>query len=389
MTRELRVASAGEPLQLLQDLRVALSGEGPAIMPLAPQLPEPRGLQQVPKAVAVVVQTSGSTDAPKRVMLSANALLTSAAASSGALGGPGQWLLALPTHYIAGVQVLVRSIAAETTPVVLPPGSFDPATFTEHAETLTEPLRFTSLVPAQLARLLDAADGNPRIRSALRRFTAVLVGGQAIDPALVARASDLDVHVVRTYGSSETSGGCVYNGVPIGNTRLRTDATGELYVSGAMLAEGYLGNPVLTAERFLDVHGERWYRTGDLGVVDADTGEVRVHGRADSVIISGGEKVSLDAVERVVRSLDGLHEAVVVGVDDARWGEVPVVVTVPASGRDTPPAHTDAVLAGIRQAVASALGKAARPARLVTVEEIPLLASGKPDRLALRALAAR
>ncbi|HYI34819.1 MAG TPA: AMP-binding protein [Glaciibacter sp.] len=385
MTRELRAVAVGEPLELLAALREALSGEGPAILPLPATENPPHDLEAVPIAVAVVIQTSGSMNAPKRVMLSANALLASAAASSGALGGPGQWLLALPAHYVAGVQVLVRSIAAETSPVVLPPGSFDPVTFTQYAEALTEPLRFTSLVPAQLSRLFDAATENPRVLAVLRRFTAILVGGQAVPPELVARAEDLAVTVVRTYGSSETSGGCVYNGQPIGNTKIRVDDAGELHLSGAVLAEGYLGNPVLTAERFVDVHGERWYRTGDLGEVDPATGEVRVLGRGDNVIISGGEKVSLDAVERVVRSLPGLADAVVVGVDDATWGTVPVVVIGRPADRSA--VDEEGVLTHVRDAVAASLGKAARPSLVVIVPEIPLLASGKPDRMAVRSLA--
>ncbi|MCU1444034.1 MAG: o-succinylbenzoate--CoA ligase [Cryobacterium sp.] len=124
------------------------------------------------------------------------------------------------------------------------------------------------------------------------------------------------------------------------------------------------------------MHSVRWYRTGDLGEVDA-TGLVRVLGRADNVVISGGEKVSLDAVERVVRSLPGLAEAVVVPSDDAEWGQVPVVVVV---------AGVPSSLDQIREATASALGKAARPARLVAVAAMPLLSSGKPDRQALREL---
>jgi O-succinylbenzoic acid--CoA ligase len=376
MTRDLYAISAGQPLDVLAALRDALSGEGPAIMPVPLPMSGAQVLGSVPRAVAVVIETSGSTDAPKRVMLTTNALLAGAAASTVALGGSGQWLLALPAHYIAGVQVLVRSIAAETTPILLPPGHFDPAAFADHAEKLTDPLRFTSLVPTQLARLLDAATSDRRVLAVLRRFTAILVGGQAVHPDLAARAEDLAVRVVRTYGSSETSGGCVYDGVPIGDTEVRVDDAGELQISGTVLAEGYLGDPGRTAERFLDVHSVRWYRTGDLGEVDA-TGLVRVLGRADNVVISGGEKVSLDAVERVVRSLPGLAEAVVVPSDDAEWGQVPVVVVV---------AGVPSSLDQIREATASALGKAARPARLVAVAAMPLLSSGKPDRQALREL---
>ena len=401
VTRSVVTVSAEHPLEVLTALRSALSGEGPAVMPVVVGgASRGGGFGRVPRRVAVVIETSGSTDVPKRVMLSTDALLASAAASSVALGGPGQWLLALPAHYIAGVQVLVRSIAVESTPIIMPTGHFDPAAFTDHAEMLTEPLRFTSLVPAQLARLADAAATDPRILAAVRRFTGILVGGQAVPPELATRAADLDFRVVHSYGSSETAGGCVYDGVSIGNTEVRI-VDGGLEISGAVLAEGYLGDPKRTADRFIDVHGVRWYRTGDLGEVDAATDEVRVLGRADNVIISGGEKVSLDAVERVVRSLPALEEAIVVSADDAEWGQVPVVV-VPVDPVDpmvpvvrvvpvvepveAPHLVETPALAQIRGAVASVLGRAARPVRLVTVPAIPLLASGKPDRQALQSL---
>ncbi|MEO6199925.1 MAG: AMP-binding protein [Cryobacterium sp.] len=378
MIRPLRSVSDDDPLALREILRLALTAQGDAVMPAAgPALQTQVGV--VPRRVAVVIETSGSTGVPKRVMLSTNALLASAAASSVALGGSGQWLLALPAHYIAGVQVLVRSIAADTTPLVLPQGGFDPQAFIDLAERLAEPLRFTSLVPVQLARLMDTAVGDRRGLTILRRFTGILVGGQAVPPELLRRAIELDLRVFRSYGSSETSGGCVYDGIPIGDTRVRV-VGGQLEISGAVLAEGYLGDAARTAGHFIDEHGVRWYRTGDLGAVDPETGLVRVFGRADNVIISGGEKVSLEAIERIVRSLPGRAEAVAVPDDDEEWGQVPVIV-VPAPGV-SPVETTD--LRGIREAVASVLGKAARPSRLVFVESIPALASGKPDRQALR-----
>ena len=349
-------------------------------MPVAGHAPSAPALV-VPRRVAVVIETSGSTGVPKRVMLSTNAMLASAAASSVALGGPGQWLLALPAHYIAGVQVLVRSIAADTTPLVLPPGRFDAAAFIRLAGRFTEPLRFTSLVPVQLARLMDAAVQDRGSLTVLRRFTGILVGGQAVPAELLRRADELDLRVVRSYGSSETSGGCVYDGTPIGDTTVRV-VDGQLEISGSVLAEGYLGDAARTAESFTALHGVRWYRTGDLGAVSAATGIVSVFGRADNVIISGGEKVSLDAVERVVRSLPGLAEAVVVRGDDAEWGQVPVVVVQVAAGA------AGVELERIREAVAAVLGKAARPSLVVTVPSIPALSSGKPDRQAVQRILA-
>ncbi|WP_206750460.1 AMP-binding protein [Cryobacterium sinapicolor] len=382
MTRRLRVVPVGHPLDLMGPLRLALANTGDAVLPVprGQEAAARPGLGRVPRQVAVVIETSGSTDAPKRVMLSTDALLSSAAASSVRLGGTGQWLLALPVHYIAGVQVLVRSIAADTVPVVLPPGHFDPGVFAASAELLTEPLRFTALVPVQLARLVAAAADDRHLLAVLRRFDGILVGGQALPPQLAERAFDLGLHVFATYGSSETSGGCVYNGTPIGSTAVRV-VDGQLELRGSLLAEGYLDDPGRTSDRFIEVHGQRWYRTGDLGEVDAATGIVRVLGRVDNVIISGGEKVSLDAVERVVRSLPGLGEAVAVGRPDATWGQVPVLVVPDGAGK----APGEAVLPEdslerIGEAVASVLGKAARPARLVRVASIPQLPTGKPDR---------
>ncbi|WP_144713792.1 AMP-binding protein [Curtobacterium pusillum] len=376
MTRPLVALSASDPLAVLRGLEAALAG-GPALLPVAdgaPALPTPAPAD-VPQRVALVVETSGSTGTGKRVALSSEALLAGAAAADAALGGPGGWVLALPTHYIAGLNVLTRSIAAGTSPVVLPPGHFDATAFADAADRLVTgpgaPRRYTSLVPVQLARVLD----DERATAALAGFDAVLVGGQATPAPLRDRARAAGVPVVTTYGASETSGGCVYDGVPFGTVRTEV-VDGELFLSGPMLAEGYLGDDERTAATFVERDGLRWYRTGDTAeVVD---GTVRVLGRLDDVVISGGEKVPLGAVERVVRALPGQDRAVVTRRPSGEWGEVPVVVT------DRP-----LDLAVARAAVGDALGRAARPAAVVLVERVPMLASGKPDRLAVRALADR
>jgi O-succinylbenzoic acid--CoA ligase len=221
----------------------------------------------------------------------------------------------------------------------------------------------------QLARVLD----DERATRALAGFDAVLVGGQATPAPLRDRARAAGVRIVTTYGASETSGGCVYDGVPFGTVRTEL-VDGELFLSGPMLAEGYLDDPDRTAATFTERDGHRWYRTGDAAeVVD---GVVRVLGRLDDVVISGGEKVPLGAVERIVRGLDGQEGAVVTRRASGEWGEVPVVVT-------DRPLDLDVV----RAAVGDALGRAARPADVVVVERLPMLATGKPDRRAIRAIA--
>ena len=397
MTRALRVVDADRPEAVFAALREALTGTGGAVVPRsAPSRPTgeagsglpgeegetqpgPGTAESVPQNVALVIETSGSTGVPKRVALSTDALLASAAASAGALGGQGQWLLALPAHYVAGAQVLVRSLAAETEPVFYGSGHFDAKRFAETAGALSHDLRYTSLVPVQLARLVEAAEsGSLSVPAVLRRFDGILVGGQALSPELRRRAEQLGARIVSTYGSSETAGGCVYDGVPIGTTVVRESA-GQLEISGPVLAEGYLGDPERTAAAFRDDDGVRWYRTGDLGEVSTD-GRVTVFGRSDNVIISGGEKILLDAVERLVQAVPGFGHAVVVGVQDPVWGQVPVVVSDGGAA---------ASLRQLRELVAERLGRAAAPARIVEVDQLPRLASGKPDRVAAAEVARR
>ncbi len=405
MTRALLRVDAGDVGAVLSALRAALSEHGPAVLPVAAgsaansgaagQLPIPgaagpganSGAATVGHDIALVIQTSGSSGQAKRVALTADALLASAAASAAALGGEGQWLLTLPAHYIAGAQILVRSLCAGTEPVLLPTGHFDPIAFAAATLSMTGEQRFVSLVPVQLARLLDAADehqpGGNEVREALDGFDRILVGGQALPTALRERAEAAGLRLVRSYGSSETAGGCIYDGVPIGSTRARA-VGGMLELSGPSLASGYLGDPARTEAAFHEDGGARWYRTGDLGEVGPD-GRVTVLGRADNVIISGGEKVSLDAIERLVHGLASypeLADALVVSAPSAEWGQTPVLV-VPGA---TQPSDA-ALLAAVRAAVAPTLGVAARPARLLRVTETPRLASGKPDRQALSAAA--
>ncbi|MEW2461670.1 MULTISPECIES: AMP-binding protein [Microbacterium] len=364
--------------QLRDALQRALDG-GPALgFGMLGGAPE-----HVADGIAAVIATSGSSGIPKRVALSAEALRASAEATAARIG-EGRWLLALPAGYVAGLQVMVRSLLAGTEPRQIE-GRFSPVSFAEATLAMLRPAGaagvpelYTSLVPAQIATLLDAAE-DTAVRAALQAYRAILVGGQALPEPLRERAGDLGVRIVRTYGSTETSGGCVYDGVPLDTVAVRV-VDGELRIAGPMLAEGYLGDGSLTARTFLhDEHGIRWYRTGDLGLVE--DGVVRVHGRADNVIVSGGINISLDRVERIVRRVPGLHEAVVVPVPDERWGEASVIV----APRGEVLRRSEAEQLGqAREAVAAEIGAHARPSRLVLVDELAVLSSGKPDREAIR-----
>ena len=369
-----------DPREIMRGLRGALHGAGPALgLGLVHDLPA-----EVRAGTAVVVTTSGSSGVPKSVILSRDALTASALATSDRIGD-GAWLLALPASYVAGMQVLVRSIVADREPAWLT-GAFTPQTFSAAALMMLSTDQgvriptYTSLVPAQLSKLLDAAERDPTVLAALRSFETILVGGQAIAAATLERAQDAGVRVVRTYGSTETSGGCVYDGRPLRGVSVRI-ADGEVRISGPTLAEGYLGDSGATDAAFVrDDDGRRWYRTGDAGIIEDDL--LRVRGRIDNVIVSGGINVSLDRVERIVRTIPGLETAVIVGISDDRWGEASVVV-VP---RGEALRRSESVqLEEARVAVAQQIGPHARPTRLVLVDDLATLPSGKPDRETIRA----
>jgi o-succinylbenzoate---CoA ligase len=343
----------------------ALDG-GPAVLPLPsddPRADELRAAMAVDEptlaGTAVVVATSGSTGVPKGVELSAAALRASAAATHARLGGPGQWLLALPAHHIAGVQVIVRSLLAGYAPVLR---GYDGVT------EMTGPRRYTSLVPTQLVRLLD----DPAGVEALCSFDAVLLGGAAAPESLVARARAAGVRVLTTYGMSETAGGCVYDGQPLDGVRVRL-VDGVISLAGPMLASGYRRDPVGTAAAFVD----GWFRTSDLGVLSPD-GSLSVSGRADFMINTGGVKVAPAAVEAVLAAQPGVAEACVVDLPDPEWGQLVAAAVVPVDAA-RPPAVAD-----LRAAVRARLGGPATPKIVRFVAALPLQGPGKVNRIGVK-----
>lgn len=346
-------------------LAAALAG-GPAFLPLPEEAAPAAALRAVARPdepfddVAVLVPTSGSTGTPKLVALTAQALRASATGTELALGGPGQWTLALPTTHIAGLQVVIRSLLAGTEPVVHDAEHFSSASFAAATARLRGSRRYTALVPTQLRRLL----ADDRGTAALVSYHAVLVGGAATSPSVLAAARDAGARVVTTYGMSETAGGCVYDGVPIAGATVDLDPSGRIRLGGPTLARGYRGEPELTAEAFA---GGRFH-TSDLGRLDG-TGRLQVLGRADDVVISGGVNVHPLAVEAVIARVPGVRDVCVAGVPDPEWG---AAVTAWVVG--------DADVEAVREAVRAELGAPAAPRAVHTVAGIPLLVSGKPDR---------
>lgn len=385
--------------------------------------------------VDMVLRTSGSTTGTgKLVGVSMDALVASARATHKRLGGPGIWVLALPAYHAAGVQVLVRAAVAGTHVFnAYKEGGFDPQHLAqvidaacvaagdavpscgddaasscgadaassraggagEAALAADDSGRacpvYTSLVPTQLRRALD----DEQLRGALTRLDAVLIGGAAADAQLLEQAKAAGIRVVTTYGMSETCGGCVYDGQPLPGVSMDVDqATGAIWLSGPMLATGYLGDEERTRRCFVSrpdsQAGEparRWFITSDRGhIVD---GRLQVLGRLDDVIISGGIKVEPGPIEALLALNPLVSECAVVGLPDLQWGQVVTAVVVPASMPGLGRVDEGAILAQIRVYLEQKLSGAQCPKQVLLADALPYKGIGKVDRRALAQSLAR
>ena len=356
-TRENVAAVAGvlnAPGEVLLPVDIGVDGERVIAAarpgePLQPATDEP---------LVLGVATTGSTGTPKIVLHTARSLRASIDATAQFCGGHGQWLLCLGINHIAGIQVVLRSAVAGTELVVAPAGGPTFATeFARAAAQLTDSRRYVSMVPTQLQRLMAA----PSALDALRTFDAILLGGSAADPALLARAATDGVRVITTYGMSETAGGCVYDGLPLPGVEVGT-ADGIVSLTGDVVAAGYRDR----IEPY-PFDGQTFI-TSDLGEVYH--GRLRIVGRADDIINTGGKKVSPLRVEQALRGLAGIDDAIVVGVPDAEWGTRTVALI---SGAECDPN-------AIREALRHRLAAHELPAQIVQVADVPYKGIGKPDR---------
>ena len=323
---------------------------------------------------ALVAATSGSTGDPRGVLVTRANLRTAVEASWQHIAGlrACSWVLALPVTSIGGFGAIVRAYLAGTALHALPSvGGASPF----HVEDLLalrmdEPFAI-SLVPTQLADILDS----PAATAWLSEATTVLVGAAATPISLARRARDAGIPLVTTYGMTETTGGCVYDGIPLPGVRIELGEDDRIDVVGAQVAAGYRGLPHETTESFAGTGAERRFRTADHGTwVD---GRLHIMGRIDDVVTVRGVNVAVGAVESVVRSELGVRDAAVVAVPDDRRGHRLVAFVV---------MQDSAGLTAIAPLVVERLGGAARP-EVLPVDALPMLPSGKIDRLALRALA--
>ncbi|WP_169923778.1 AMP-binding protein [Propionicimonas paludicola] len=351
----LRVA---EDDQLAAALAAALAG-GPPVTPRAPESALAAIRPDLPvtePGAAAVVATSGSTGDPKAVVLTGAALEFSARVTHERLGGPGEWVCALPTHYVAGLMTVVRSVVAGRGLRFASP----------ELDELPAPgeRSYLSLVATQLHRVL----ARPEQTARLRDYAGVLVGGSAVPDGLREAALTAGVNLVATYGMSETCGGCVYDGVPLDGVGVEL-AQERIGLRGPMVFAGYRLRPELTA----DVLDGDLVWTNDRGRFDPD-GRLEVLGRFDDVVISGGEKVDLAAAQRLVDQLIGPDEGPVVllGIPDRQWGVRVVAVTTGGWSLDV-----------LRDRLRARLGRAGLPKELRRVAELAYTSTGKIDRAGL------
>ncbi len=362
----LRVLPANDVLGALLALTDALEGKCAVFISPREINGEKVKVEGLPELVdsntALIVESSGSTGIPKRISISADALIASAKATEEYFGAKGQWLLTLPINYIAGIQVLVRTILSDVQPIVMNTAvPFTPEAFALSSTLLTVDAKFTSVVPTQLVRLQQLASQDPFLVKLLQRFTAILVGGQATSPEVLSFFRERNINVVESYGMAETSGGCVYDGKALGGVEIKL-VDGLVALKCAMLA-----NDVASEDGYLV--------TQDIGEID-DQGLLRILGRADRVMISGGLKMSLDHVEAVAGSVPGVVEVGATAVSSTEWGERVGIAYVGS------PEVAD-FMAG---AVFEQLGIAAKPIRVIRVDRLPRLSNGKTDLVSLRQL---
>ena len=331
--------------ELMARIAKALVSDGPALSLT------PISAPTVPSRTALVVTTTGSSGAAKEIGLSASSLLASARASNKFLGAEfgNTWSLLLPLNHIAGINVLIRSLELGTTPTNL-----------LGREGRYPKVDFTAIVPTQLFRALN---GDTNLLEHLQSARAVLVGGAALTSQLRAQAVSAGIHVIETYGSTETSGGCIYDGTPLEGIEISLDESGRIAIKGKVLAHELVG-------------GDGWYYTSDAG--HFENGKLIVDGRIDDIVISGGENISLSAIERVIAQTFPDVEGAAFAVADPEWGQAIHIALV---GADR------SIEEKLQVALEHEIKSAAKAKKFHYLTALPLIGIGKVDRKALARLA--
>ena len=342
----LRANPAWSIPQLAAEIIAALDGNGPAL-----SFGEVRTLS-MSQELALVIGTSGSTGLIKEVAFTRSALVLSAQASNSFIGAkPGsQWSLLLPINHIAGVNVILRSLELGNLPLDL-----------RNFEGEYPDIDFTSIVPTQLFRALKS---DARLLRHLQSAKTVLVGGASLAQSLREHAKAEGINIVETYGMTETCGGCVYDGQALTGVEVAINDQGVIKIRGTVMASNYLNS-----SNIFDLQ-DGWFTTNDLGEIK--DGKLKVLGRSDDVIITGGENLSLMAIEAVLSVRFPEMECAAFGVKDPQWGQALHIAIVGTANENE-----------ISLYLEGALGQIAKPKGIHSIESLPLLGIGKVDRITL------
>ena len=393
----------GGVLKLASVIGPALDGSGPAIAPMAdsPEFIVSQTLAALRPSdpdyplesndIAIVSATSGSTGTPKGVLLSQQALAASATAFGNRFGTNNRWVVSMPAHRIAGIMVLVRSwfhnSPFEIDPSVGGARTFEAATF---AATTMRAVRasnsdgralMVSLVPTQIARLLES--GSVGIE-ALQSYDLVLSGAAATPQPMLNKMRELGIKVSVSYGMTETCGGCVFDGRPLDGVNISLGTQGDVEpgrvtISGPVTASGYRLRPDLDAVSFIS--GQ--VQTHDVGKLDS-SGLLHILGRLDDVVTVGGVNVALSAVESLIRHHPAIEDVAVIDLQDELWGSIPIAYVVTRNHIS----DTANLISEIQSTIRDQISRAAVPRTVQFVTSLPMLDSGKIDRISLRMQAA-
>ena len=323
----------------------------------------------------LLVCTSGSTGNPKAVEISAAALLSATKLVNAKFENPASWLLAINPAFIGGAMVIARAITQDQKWEygLDENGKFSPEIFAGIAQTfIAQNGRVrTSLVAAQLSALIAQDHVN-----LLKKFDAILVGGGQMSPEVYKNLKDDGVNLIRTYGMTETCGGVVWDGKALDDVSIRIEnpangGAGRISINSPSNATCYHGNSEGIKQLNEITFNNNWIMTQDIGTYENTT--LKVIGRSDDIVISGGVNVSVHAIENVLRDQPGVEDAVVFAMPDKIWGTIVAAVIV-----------GNAELLVLQDAVEKELGSPAKPRIIKFAHELPLLPNGKIDVDSLR-----
>lgn len=348
--------------------------------------------------LAYVIYTSGSTGRPKGVMVEHRNVCSFFSAMDQLLGTEaGTWLAVTSISFDISVLELLWTLTRGFTVVL----HGEEGTHTIAAEITRYSVTHFQSTPS-LARMLAA---DPRSLAALGSVKKLLLGGEALPPALLAtlRAAT-SAEIYNMYGPTETTiwstayripndadfRGVVPIGWPLANTRayaldadlqpVSAGETGELYLGGEGVVRGYWERPELTAERFLPdpfAAEGRMYRTGDL-VRPLPDGNLEFLGRTDHQVKLRGYRIELGEIEAMLERLSAVRQVVVVAREDRPGDKRLVAYVVPKDGESAPSS-------ALRTTLAAKLPEYMIPAQFVFLKGLPLTPNGKIDRNALPA----